>query len=160
MVVADSGPLIALARLGLLGLLRNQFDEVLVADEVFAECTVHPHRPGAQAIDVARQTGLFACVAVSGVSHFAGDHLLDPGEAAALILAQERRCPVLVDERKGRRVALQLGIPVVGTVGVLLAARLAGDVGALAPLLDALASFGYRVPAEVAQGALRRAGES
>lgn len=159
MVVADSGPLIALARLNLLRLLQIHFDEVQVPDEVFAECTIHPHRPGAQAIRAARDAGLFACVAVTGVDRFVDEHLLDPGEAAALILAQQRNCPALVDERKGRRVARQLGIPVVGTVGVLLAARQAGDIAALAPLLDALTSFGYRIPAEVVRAALRRVGE-
>lgn len=159
MVVADSGPLIALARLDLLRLLQAHFDEVLVPDEVFAECTVHPLRPGAQAIKAARNAGLFACVAVTGVDRFVDDHLLDPGEAAALILAQARGCPALVDERKGRRVARQLGIPVVGTVGVLLAARQAGNVAALAPLLEALTSFGYRVPPDVVREALRRVGE-
>lgn len=159
MVVADSGPLIALARLDLLRLLQIHFGEVLVPDEVFVECTVHPHRPGAQAIRAARDVGLFACVAVTGVDRFVDDHLLDPGEAAALILALEHNCPALVDERKGRRVARQLGIPVVGTVGLLLAARQAGDVTALVPLLESLASFGYRVPAEVAREALHRVGE-
>lgn len=159
MVVADSGPLIALARLDLLRLLRTHFDEVLVPDAVFAECTVHPHRPGAQAIRAARESGLFACVAVAGVDQFASDHLLDGGEAAALVLAQERACPALVDERKGRRVARQLGIPIVGTVGVLLAARHAGNIDALAPLFNALAAYGYRIPADLVREALRRAGE-
>lgn len=159
MVVADSGPLIAFARLDLLRLLPRRFGEVLVPGEVFAECTVHPQRPGARAIISARAAGLFECIAVTGTEQFAADHLLDPGEAAALILARDRVCPALVDERKGRRVAQQLGIPVVGTVGILLAARKVGDIDALAPLFDALAAFGYRVPAELMCEALRRAGE-
>ncbi|NMG44759.1 DUF3368 domain-containing protein [Aromatoleum toluvorans] len=159
MVVADSGPLIALARLDLLRLLPRHFDEVLVPGEVFAECTVHPQRPGARAILSARESGLFECVEVTGTEQFAADHLLDAGEAAALILARDRACPALVDERKGRRVARQLGIPVVGTVGILLAARKAGEIDALAPLFDALSSFGYRVPTDLVHEALRRAGE-
>ncbi|MCK0506045.1 DUF3368 domain-containing protein [Aromatoleum anaerobium] len=159
MVVADSGPLIALARLELLRLLPSHFDEVLVPDEVFAECTIQPQRLGARAILAARESGLFECVAVTGTAQFAADHLLGRGEAAALILARDRACPALVDERKGRRVAQQLGIPVVGTVGILLAARQAGNVDALSPLFDALAAFGYRVPADLMREALRRAGE-
>lgn len=159
MVVADSGPLIALARLDLLRLLPRHFDEVLVPGEVFAECTIHPQRPGARAILSARESGLLECVDVTGVEQFAADHMLDRGEAAALILARDRSCPALVDERKGRRVAQQLGIPVVGTVGILLVARKASDITALAPLFDALATFGYRVPADLMREALRRAGE-
>lgn len=159
MVVADSGPLIAFARLGLLRLLPRHFDEVQVPGEVFAECTVHPQRPGAKAIIAARDSGLFECVEVSGAEQLAADHLLDRGEASALVLARDHTCPALVDERKGRRVAQRLGIPVVGTVGVLLAARKAGDIGALAPLFDALSAFGYRIPADLTQEALRRAGE-
>lgn len=40
----------------------------------------------------------------------------------------------------------------------LLAGRKAGDIDALAPLFDALAAFGYRVPADLMREALRRAG--
>lgn len=76
-----------------------------------------------------------------------------------MVLARERTAPVLVDERRARRVASRLGIPVVGTVGLLVAAHHAGEVDALAPLFEALNAFGYRLSPALIQGALRHTGE-
>jgi predicted nucleic acid-binding protein len=160
MVVANSSPLMALARLDLLRLLPSRFDEVLIPDVVLSECTAQTQRPGARAILAAREARTLEAVPVPEAERFAAAHLLDPGEAAALLLAQERSCPALVDERRGWRVAAQLGIPVVGTLGVLLAARKAGEVPALPPPLEALMAFGYRLPPDLARETLRRAGEA
>jgi predicted nucleic acid-binding protein len=52
---------------------------------------------------------------------------LDAGEMDVLLLAREQQPDwVLLDERLGRRVARAMGLPVKGTLGVLLAAVLAG----------------------------------
>lgn len=160
MVVADSGPLIAFARLSLLDVLQDMFGQVLVPDVVADECIFELHRPGAKAIAAALQAAILTRVEVDGVARFAEAHLLDAGEAAALLLAQAKACPTLMDERRGRRVAARLGVPVVGTVGVLLAARRKGKVPALAPLFGALGEFGYRIPSALVTEALRRAGEA
>lgn len=46
MVVADSGPLIALARLDMLALLPDRFETILVPEAGFLECTRYGDRPG------------------------------------------------------------------------------------------------------------------
>ncbi len=52
---------------------------------------------------------------------------LDRGEAEVLALANERSARlVIIDERKGRRYAKRLGLPLTGTVGVLLTAKHSG----------------------------------
>lgn len=160
MVVTDSGPLIALARLDLLPLLRRRFDTVLVPETVFLECTRRGDRPGALAIASASDAGLLHRTHVTGTDRFAAENLLDAGESAALVLARRRAVPVLVDERKARRVAARLGIPVVGTVGVLVAARKASEVGPLRPIFELLGEFGYRLSDELVQEALGRVEEA
>lgn len=160
MIVADSGPLIALARLSLLQLLPDHFGTVFVPDAVFVECTRYGDRPGGRAIVAAGETGLFTRVVVPDAEQFAANYLLDAGESAALLLAQSRSVPVLVDERKARRVAFRLGIPVVGTVGVLVAARITGRIGPLKPIFAMLDQFGYRLSDALIQGALRRTDEA
>ena len=52
---------------------------------------------------------------------------VDVGEAEAIALAHERRCRIILDDRKARVVAVRLGVPVTGTVGLLLKAKQAGD---------------------------------
>lgn len=54
---------------------------------------------------------------------------LDSGEAAAVAVAVERQAGLIVDERRARRIAARMGVPVVGTIGVLLLAWKQGRVG-------------------------------
>jgi predicted nucleic acid-binding protein len=66
---------------------------------------------------------------------------LDAGVRAALALALELPADlVLVDEARGRAVARQLGLRVLGILGVLLRAKAAGHLPAIAPVLDELKS--------------------
>ena len=44
---------------------------------------------------------------------------LDPGESETMALAQHRGWTLICDEKAGRRVAAQYGIPLVGSVGIL-----------------------------------------
>lgn len=83
MVVADSGPLIALARLDIVRLLPDRFDRVLVPEAVFLECTRYVDRPGARAIVAASKAKLFTRITVPDAKRFAANHLLDVGESAA-----------------------------------------------------------------------------
>src|SRR5256885_2278103 len=68
---------------------------------------------------------------------------LDPGEAMVLALALARRAAgddveVALDEKKGRRAAETLGLPLVGTAGLLLRAKADGRIAAVAPVLEEL----------------------
>ncbi len=53
---------------------------------------------------------------------------LDAGEAAAVAVALERQAGLTVDARRARRIAARMGVPVVGTIGVLLLAWKQGRV--------------------------------
>jgi predicted nucleic acid-binding protein len=85
---------------------------------------------------------------------------LDRGEAEVLALASEQTARlVIIDERKGRRYARRLGLPLTGTLGVLLAAKDKGLVPALAPLIDQLLKEGLYFAPELVDKALEIAGE-
>jgi predicted nucleic acid-binding protein len=86
---------------------------------------------------------------------------LDRGEAEVLALANERSARlVIIDERKARRYAQRLGLPLTGVVGVLLAARHNGLIPALAPLIDQLLQEGLFLAPELVEKALELAGEN
>jgi predicted nucleic acid-binding protein len=86
---------------------------------------------------------------------------LDPGETEALCLALEVTPRfILVDERPTRRVAKQLNLPVIGTLGVLLRAKEHGLLTAIQPSLDALVTVEFYVTAGLYDRVLVDAGEA
>jgi len=81
---------------------------------------------------------------------------LGRGEAEVIGLAQERGADVVVlDDRAARRVAGAVGLQVIGTVGVLVAARRIGIIPAVVPLLEELREQGFRLSDDVLD-AIRR----
>ena len=137
-VVADTSILINLCRVGQGGLFKDLFHEVVIPPEVAAEF-VHlaatvPRFAGLVLPDGIRRQ---SPVALSPVVRAAKG--LDAGEAAALSLAVEIRADaVLVDERRGYEVALQLGLHAIGVLGILLRAKAEGILPQIKPVVDAL----------------------
>lgn len=81
--------------------------------------------------------------------------------ATHLVLAREMGADwVLVDERLARRKLDALGIPTIGTLGILLKAKEVGLLQALAPAVELLRTRGFRLSRRVYDDVLRMAGES
>lgn len=72
---------------------------------------------------------------------------LDAGERAAIRLTLVLQCPVLIDERLCRQATQRLSLPVIGSGGLLLAARQQGLISAVAPILEQWRQTGYFYPA-------------
>lgn len=128
LVVCNSSPIIALAQIEALDLLRMLFTTVVVPPAVRGEIQsiALPEwilvQPLAQTLD--------ARVAAAS---------LDAGEREAIGLAIERGADLLVlDDLPARALAARLGLSLIGTVGVLLLAKQRGLVEQVRPLLDAL----------------------
>ncbi len=158
-LIADSGPLIALARLGLLDLPVRLFGRAAMPETVFAECLAQGWLADAQAIRVAVNAGHLEVMA--DVAWPADDEAprLDAGELAVLSMAVRLGATVLIDERRGRQAAHRLGLAVVGVCGLLLRANGLGWIGPLAPLLAQLRNGGYFISPALVAAVLARAGE-
>lgn len=116
-VVSDTTALIVLAAQQRLDILAGCFDQVLLPETVYREWLAGD--PGVAGI--VQQRLWLKVVSVDEVPLLVELRtLLDAGEAEALALARQRHLPLIVDEKKGRRVAMMMGIPVLGLVGVLL----------------------------------------
>jgi predicted nucleic acid-binding protein len=162
LLVADSGPLIALARLDLLALPARIFSEVLVTATVWEEVTRAPRPMELSALSAAAQAGLLNVVAdPAELPAVFEDVGLDAGErsALALALAMPHPCAVLIDERYGRAAAAGAGLPVIGTLGVLVSARQRGLIGTVRDLTDRLRAGGYFLSRRLVEDALAGLGE-
>jgi predicted nucleic acid-binding protein len=159
-VVADTTPLLYLSRIGRVGVLRVLYQKIVVPKTVWDEAVVA--RPGAPGIE-----NLLGAkwIVVSDQAERAGidrvlEETLDPGEAAAITLAELLSAQILlIDERKGRAVARERGLNIRGTLGVLVDARRAGHIESLRHVLDELLVEGFRVSPELVEEALRNVGE-
>lgn len=158
-VVSDATPLIALAKLSHLALLRQLFGVVYIPQAVYNEVTVAaPTRPGANLVRHADWIQVRAAVDRQKIAYLRAD--LDPGEAEALVLAEELAADwLLIDEIKARLAAESLGIKYIGTVGLLLLAKQRGYVSAVKPLMDALLVRKFYLSERVYKYVLQQAGE-
>ena len=85
---------------------------------------------------------------------------LGPGETEVLMLALESSDPVVIlDDGLARRFAETLKIRLTGTVGLLLDAKRAGLIDAVAPFLDQLQSLRFRLAPHTRRALLQLAGE-
>lgn len=85
---------------------------------------------------------------------------IDGGEAEVLALAKEHEAIlVLIDEKKARQVAQDIGLIVRGTVGILLEAKKKGLIDTIKPLVIEMQNNGIRLSKSLIDFALREAGE-
>ena len=160
-ITADAGPLIGLARAGLLGILPRLYPAVEVPPAVMDELRIAEDRPGSRALREAQAAGWLETVALESperVTELAD--VVDRGEAEAILLAEERGSRfLLLDERRGRLLARSRGVLVVGTGAVLVAAKKRALLPNVGRALDRLADVGYRLSPRLRVEILGRAGE-
>lgn len=157
-VVVNATPLIALALIGELNLLQQLYGQVIMPSAVEAEVSAGGPR-GIGSIEVQEAAWLRA---VSLQDPQRADLLvdLDRGEAEVIALAQELNADlVILDERLARRHARRVGLTLTGTLGILLKAKLVGQVDAVAPLIEQLRLGGIRLSDALVAEVLKLADE-
>jgi uncharacterized protein len=158
-VVSDASPLINLARIGRFELLHTFYGELLVPQAVYDEVVVRGRgRDGAE--EVRDADWIVVCGPDDDLAVRALAAELGAGEAAAIILAQEREAGlVLMDEIRGRRIAKRLGLRTRGTLGILARAKAEGHVPSLGQAMDLLRARGTWIGDDLYTDVLRQAGE-
>lgn len=159
--VSNSSVLIALSAIQQLDLLQQRFpDGILIPPAVWHEVvTTGGGRPGAQV--VATAPFIQVCPITNGALAQVLQAELDYGEAEAIALFLENPTDaLLLDEKSARRVAARIGLPMLGTVGILIWAKQHGVIASLKEQLDRLIhQGGFRLSQQLYGRALRLVGE-
>jgi predicted nucleic acid-binding protein len=151
-VVSDTSPVTALLTVGEVRILPTLFGEVIVPEAVRDELLRnHAFLPSWLKVEKVEN--------LAEVARFS--QTVDAGEAEAIELAREIKADrLLIDERKGRRLAAQEGVPIIGLLGVILLAKRRGLIVSARALLRRLDyEAGMYLSEDVRDEALRTVGE-
>jgi len=123
-VIADTTPIITLMKLQRLDLLEKLFEIVIVPHAVYEELISNINYPDEKQMIVEcpflKRLEVSDRQSIKILREVVG---LDAGESEAIALAEENHADlIIIDERKGRRVAKQMNLKIIGTIGILLQA--------------------------------------
>jgi hypothetical protein len=151
LVVSNSSPLIALARIQRLDLVPTILESVLIPPAVARE--IRPSIP-------VLPDWLRVQAPAKSPSVLASQRRLGDGEWEAIALAIEVGAgAILIDDRPARRLAEAAGLNVIGTLGLLLEAKRASHVRTIRAELDKLLETSFFLSQQLYDQLLRMAGE-
>ena len=159
-VVSDTSPIVSLALIGRLDLLRQIYGTIVipqaVQDEITASGGRHPGGREVVALDWIKVGAVTNSMVVMLLRRE-----LDRGEAEAIALAIESAADrVLLDERKARSLAAYLSLPFAGLLDILGEAKRVQLIPAIQPLMDELiARANFRISRKLYRRVLQSAGE-
>ena len=146
-IISDSTCLIALDRIGQLTLLKQLFEQIYVPTAV--------HREFGKKVSWIKVKSVHNPIAIKTLMI-----QIDAGESEVIALALEMQdCVAILDDKKARRIAQDIGLKITGTVGLLLKAKKDGLIDKIKPLLNQLNDAGFHVGGSLYQNALRLANE-
>ena len=159
LLIADSSPLIVLAKIGRLGLLPKLSARIVVPMAVWREVVMN--KPAS--FD-SRTLAEAPWLEVQSVTELEAGNLsinVDLGEAEAIALASRfSDCVLLMDERMGRREARRRGVRVLGTLGLLREAKRAGLIESLSNEIQTLLNVGHFLSPHLIEEVLHSVGEN
>ncbi len=133
-IIADASCLIVLENIQELPILEKLFGEILIIQEVKEEFGLDLP----DWITVRKLNNQSKKEALSLI--------LDKGEASAIALTLETAESILIiDEKKGRRIAQDLGLKITGTLGIFIKAKEIGLIDSIENVLNKLENVDFRI---------------
>ena len=146
MIISDATILITLINIDEFRVLKLFIDSIIIPNEVYSEVSINivakkfldrEIREGFIRVESYKDKSLFKHI----------NYILDRGESASIALALEKKLPLIIDEKKGRKFAQKQGIEIIGLIGILrflyIEKRLTKDE--ILSIIDKLNSSGFRV---------------
>ncbi|MGZ5209175.1 MAG: hypothetical protein ACXWB0_09175 [Sulfuricurvum sp.] len=111
MIVSDSTTLIVLFDLDRTDLLSNLFSTIIIPTSVYKEISTKNVlvMPSFMSIVDVQNSELLESLKM----------ILDDGESEAIALAVETKSKLIIDEKKGRKIAINQGLEIIGLLGIL-----------------------------------------
>ncbi len=156
--IVDASPLLFLARLNRLELLKSSAEKIYIPDAVLEEIN-KKQDTATDSIKEILNTWLFECTIKNQELR---DMLfgLGSGEQDVMIQAYEQRTSlVILDDQDARRTARRLGLKPIGTIGLLLVGKKRGIVDSVENEINRLVEYGFWISDNLRIEALREAEE-
>jgi len=147
-IISDTSCLIALEGINQLNILHQLFSSILITKEVETEFGKSlPNWIIIQQLQYPKKKAELR-------------QIVDEGEASAIALALETdNCLLIIDEKKGRKLAESLHIKIAGTLQILLLAKSKGLITSLAQMLSQLEKQNFRFTNSLKEEVLKKANE-
>ena len=119
LVISDSTTLISLINIERFELLFKFSNNIIVTPAVYDEVTVQ--KSAKRILDEYISLGKVSVVEVSNKKKVKELLIrLDIGESESIVLAEEKNLPLIIDEKRGKKIALSFGLHAIGLIGILL----------------------------------------
>ena len=147
-IISDTSCLILLDNIGELEILQKLFGTIITTSAVAAEFG----KPLPSWFELKKPTDKnYQTIIEASV---------DKGEASAIALAVELEdCLLIIDDLKGRKPAQQLGLTIIGTIGIIVDAKLAGIIPSVKPILTKIKTTNFRITMQLELLIIKSAGE-
>ena len=155
--IVNASPTILLARIGCVAWLESLADTLWVPDQVIEE--VSAGRNFDPTATTAAEWATRHRIANIEVPASVRAWNIDAGESQVIAHALRLRTYAVLDDAAARRCALALGLPVFGSIGVVLRAKQAGLISKAGPWVDKLRDAGMFADERLVQAALASIGE-
>jgi predicted nucleic acid-binding protein len=147
-VISDTSCFIILSKIDELGLLHKVYENILTTPEIAAEYG----------------EALPEWVEVVSAKEMYKQQILEmqlgKGESSAIALSIEISDSILIlDDYKARKTAEMLKLKYIGTIGLIVKAKLSGIIPSVKPLLEKIRQTNFRLSADMEQYAIKEAGE-
>ncbi|MFN6087744.1 MAG: DUF3368 domain-containing protein [Cyclobacteriaceae bacterium] len=149
-IISDASCLIALDEIGQIEFLKSVFPQIVTTNEVSAE------------FGKELPTWISVKTLQNSAKRNELELVLDAGEASAIALALEnpKQSILIIDEKKGRKIAKQYNLEIIGTLRVLLLAKQNGVIPSVKNLVAELTRKRFRFTNAVVNQILEEANES
>lgn len=158
-VVVNTTPLIALCHVGQLSVLQKLYGKIIIPQAVYRELSAKGDSVCKKQVDSSLDW-----IHVENIENQMAKAMyktqLHEGEVEVMILAKERSADVvIIDDANAKKHAKYLGLPVTGTLGVLIKAKQRGYIRELKPVVQEMVDKNIYISEDLIKLCLEQAGE-